>query len=476
MQKKPTDKTPPVTIAQTEAMTPEQVYQLFDAVPANGVSRDAYLRAHSMSPGPAIMAGLIIIGIFIFGAVLCFVYLPMRSDIHVPGELVFKTKRQAVQHLEGGIVKEILVHDGEMVRAGQPLIKLESSQVLPLVTMIEEQKDAETAFIARLEAESRDLSEIRFPQSLTSRAHDPEVARTLESENRLFTARRSAFQQQVNLMRMQIEQIKSSLKGTQERLVTKDQEISTVKEQLDANQSLLKQGYVTKTAVLELQRALAAHTGERESAVAAMVGDKQRINEYEQRILSFRTERIQAAIAEMKQSSLRRIDQQERVRPLRDTLERQIIRSPIAGKVVGLKVATIGGIIMPREALMEIAPTGDRMMIEGRIRLEDIPEVSVGQTGDAIISGLNMIVDPPPIVKAKVTYISDDRIIPQSSQQQPYYAAQFEMDTTPLKHLGNISLKPGMTVAISLATKPRTPLSEMMEALHEHIRKSQASR
>jgi HlyD family type I secretion membrane fusion protein len=475
MQKKATNKTTPMAITEKEAMTPEQILGLFDAVPVKGQSRDAYLRAHSMSPRPAIIAGLVIIAVFILGVVLCLVYIPMRSDIHVPAELVFKTKRQTVQHLEGGIVKEILVHDGDMVRAGQPLIKLESNQVLPLVTMIEEQKDGETAFMARVDAESRDLPAIQFPRSLTSRGHDPEVAKIMQSEDRLFSARRAAYQQQVNLMHLQIEQVKSAAKGTQEHLATKRQEIATLKEQLEANLSLQKQGYVTKTTVLEFQRSLAANTGEYEMIAASVASDKQRITEYEQRILSLKAERVQSAINDMKQSSLRRIDQQEKVRPLQDTLERQVIRSPIAGKVVGLKVTTIGGIVMPREALMEIVPIGDHMIFEGRIRLEDATEVAVGQKGDAIVSGLNMIIDPPPILKTKLTYLSDDRISPQGSQQ-PYYAAEFEFDPAALRALGKIQLKPGMSAQISIATKPRTPMSEIIDAVRDHVEKSQASR
>lgn len=476
MPTKVTDTTTPMTIAEAEAMTPERILGLFDAVPAKGQSRDAYLRTHSMSPRPAILTGLAILAVFTFGIVLSFVYIPMRSEIHVPGELVFKTKRQTVQHLEGGIVKEILVRDGEMVRAGQPLLKLESSQVLPLVTMMEEQKDAEAAFMARVDAEARDLPSIQFPRSLITRGRDPEVAKIMQSESRLFEARRSAFQQQVSLMRLQIAQLKTSARGTLERLATKKQEIASLREQLDANLSLQKQGYVTKTTVLELQRSMAANTGEYEMISATVAGDRQRVTEYEQRILSLKAERMQSAINEMKQSSLRRIDQQEKVRPLQDTLERQVIRSPIAGKVVGLKVATIGGIIMPREALMEIAPIGDHMIVEGRIRLEDITEVAVGQQGDATISGLSAIMDPPPILKAKIVYISDDRLTPQSSQQQPYYAAQFELDPKGLKALGNIQVKPGMTATVSIATKPRTPLSEMLDGLRDHLKKAQGAK
>ena len=426
-----------------------------------------------MSARPAVLAGLGIIAFFFGSVLLWMVYIPLRADIHVPGEIVYKTKRQTVQHLEGGIVKEILVKDGDMVQAGQPLIKLESDQVKPLVTMLEEQNVSEMASLARVESESKDLGSIQFPRAIIGHAKDPQVAKIIQTEERLFTARKVAYQNQVQLMRSQIAQLNESTKGTQERLATKKQELSLLKEQLEANQTLQRQGYVTNTVVMDLQRTLAANTGEYNMIAASIAGDKQRKIELEQRILALRAERVQGAVNEMKQSSLRRIDQQERVRPLRDTLDRQTIRAPIAGKVVGLKVTTIGGVIMPRDTLLEIAPTGDHLILEAKIRLEDITEVKIGQKADVTLNGVHLLARPD--VKAKVTYISDDRIIPNGNQA-PYYAAQLDFDQKSLKTLGDTILRPGMTAVVDVATKPRTPISDMFESLHEHFVKSQGTR
>jgi HlyD family type I secretion membrane fusion protein len=319
------------------------------------------------------------------------------------------------------------------------------------------------------------MPSIQFPRSLTEHANDSTVARVIQSEKQLFTARRAAFQNQVKLLRLQIDEVKASATGTQEHLATKEQEMASIKEQLEANQSLQKEGYVTNTVVLELQRTLAAHMGEREVIAATVAADKQRIAELEQRILALMADRVQGAINEMKQSSLRRIDQQERVRPLRDTLERQVIRAPITGKVLGLKVTTIGGVIMPREPLMEIAPTGDNLMLEAKIRPEDISEVKVGQVADVRISGLNM--RNPPIIKAHLIYISDDRLVLASSQgQQSYYAAQLDFNQDSLKALGGIVLKAGMTAQIAIATKPRTPFSDMLVPVRDRFIKALATR
>jgi HlyD family type I secretion membrane fusion protein len=453
--------------AQKHALTTTRIKEL---------SHDTYLRESAISSRPATIYGLVVLVLF-FTAVACWmVYVPLKTVIMAPGEVVFKNKRQPVQHLEGGIVKSILVHDGDMVQAGQPLIELESKQILPVVNMIHEQNLAEIAQMARVEAESRDSQNIQFPQSLTARTKDSSVGRIIQSEERLFYARRDAAQHQVELLRLQISQLKESSKGSQERLATKNQEIAYIKEQLAGNQSLLKEGYVTKTMVTDQQRLLLEKTGERDLLVASIASEKQRLAELEQRILAFKADRVQNAITEMKQSGLRRIDLEERIRPMRDTLDIQVIRAPVTGKVVGLKVTTVGGIVMARDSLMEIAPTGDNLILEGKIKLEDISRVSVGQEALATISGFDGRTTP--ILTAHVTYISDDRVIANSPQgQQANYVAYAELDPESLKSLQKIGLNlmPGMSSNLTIATKPRSPFDAVFVKFRDLFQKANQS-
>lgn len=427
------------------------------------VSRDALLRSKTMSATPATLAGLAILALFTGGLALWMIYIPVNAAIFAPAEVVFRGKRQIVQHLEGGIVEKILVKDGEMVQAGQALIVLEDKQIKPIVRMVQEQNVAERAAMSRLEAESRDL------KSLDGKMADNKYAQT---EHRLFKARHEVYQNQVELLRNQIAQIKESLRGSQERLILKNQEIASIKEQLAANQDLIKDGYVTRTIILDQQRVLAEKTGERESISAAIAGDKQRIAEFEQRILALKSDRVQGAVTELKLSALRRIDQEERIRPLRDTLERQVIRAPVTGRVVGLKVSTVGGTIMPRETLMEIAPSGEELILEAKIEMKDISDIKVGQGADVTISGFDSRKTQP--LRAKVIYISDDRIVPASlaQGQQPYYSAHLVFNPDSLINLGKNKLIPGMSANVSIAIAPRTALDYMIGPLKESARKA----
>jgi HlyD family type I secretion membrane fusion protein len=451
---------------QTNALTPKRL---------NNLICDSDQRESSISSLPAIFSGMAVLLLFFSGVVLWMVYVPLKNVVICQGEVVFKNKRQSVQHLEGGIVKSILVHDGDMVQAGQPLIVLESKQILPVVNMIQEQNLAEIAQMARVEAESKDQKSIQFPRSLASRAKEPSVARIIHAEEKLFYARLEASQQQIELLRLQISQLKESTKGSQERLATKNQEIGFIKEQLAGNQSLLKEGFVTKSMVTDQQRLLLEKTGERDLLAATIASEKQRLAELEQRILAFKADRVQGAITEMKQSGLRRIDLEERIRPMRDTLDRQVIRAPVTGKVVGLKVTTVGGVLTGRETLMEIAPTGDNLILEGKIKLEDISKVSVGQAAQATISGFDSRTTP--ILTAHVTYISDDRVMTNTSQgPQSNYIANLELDQASLKSLENLKLMPGMSASLTIATKPRTPFDAMFGKFSESFTKATQSK
>lgn len=416
--------------------------------------------------------GLGILGLFLLAVIGWIALVPMGAAIHAQGEVVFQGKRQTVQHLEGGIVKAILVKDGDIVKAGQPLIELEESQVEPMVQMLEQQDAAELAQAARLEAESRGLASIPYPKSLLAQTSNPEIKKIIEHENRLFSARQVSYGSQVQLIRHQMAEIRENIKGLEESLKAKRQEIMLISEQLSATTALQADGYIPRSTVLEIQRQLAEKNGQKNSMAASLASERQRIHELEQRIATIGADRVQGATTELKQSSLRRIDLQERIRPVKDTLDRQIIKAPVAGKVVGLKVTTVGGVIMPRDTLMEIAPLNDELIVEARIRIEDVNQVKVGQGAEITISGLDRRTIPP--FMGKITYISADRIMPQpgQGQQAPYFAATIKIDEEYRHKVSEVQVMPGMTAMIAISVKPRTAYSYIFEPLLVSMRKA----
>ena len=415
------------------------------------------------SPTPIIMAGVAILAIFFGGIAIWGFLAPLNAAVHAQGEVVFQNKRQAVQHQEGGIIKQILVKDGETVKAGQALIILEDDQVKPIVDMFEGQAAGETATLIRLEAEKNDLTAVVFPKGIP--------AQTVKTETRLFNAKREAYLKQIEVLKSQNEQTREMIKGAQQQQASKKKETASLKEQLEANQLLLKRGFVTKTIVLQLEQLLAEKNGELEQITANIAANEQRLAELDQRILAVKAERIQQAANEIKQSSMRRLELEERVRPSRSQMARQIIRAPVSGKVVGLKVATVGGVVIPREPLMEIAPQTDHLIIEGKIGVNDISDVKLGQEAEVTMTAFKS--SEVPSVKATVTYISDDRLTIRTGQgEMPYYAAYLELDPAAVKALGSLLLVPGMQAQVSIATKPRTALDYFIGPLRDRMGKA----
>lgn len=422
------------------------------------------VRQRDFSPRKTIMLGVAILSLFFGGLLIWAVWAPLHAAVHAQGELTFQNKRQAVQHLEGGIVKKILVKDGDTVKAGQPLVILEDDQVRPIVDMMRGQDTAEVATMIRLEAEKNDLATVTFPASIPASIRN--------TEERLFKAKRESFLKQVEVLKTQLEQTREIIKGAQEQLVSKGREIASIKEQLDAHRTLFKDGYVTKSMILDLERAFAEKQGEKEQIRASIASNQQRLAEIDQRMLVVRTDRIQQAANELKSSMMKRLELQERVRPSLNTLERQIIRAPVAGKVVGLKIATIGGLVLPREPIMEIAPSGDHLIVTAKVAVSDINDLRSGQDADVQITAFKS--SSMPALKAKLTYISDDRLTTQTPQGTlPFYSVDLELDETSLKELtAEQRLVPGMQAQVTIATKPRTALDYFLGPLRDRMGKA----
>lgn len=423
----------------------------------------APIRDTRFSANPIILAGVVILVIF-FGCIALWSYtVPLYSAVNAQGEVVFQNKRQAVQHQEGGIVKEILVKDGDQVKAGQALIILEDDQVRPIVDMFEGQAAAESATIIRLKAEKDDRSTVAFPKGTP--------AEVVQTETRLFKAKLEAYLKQIAMIKSQIEQTLATVKGAEEQLLSKKKETASLKEQLEANQSLLKDGYVTRTIVLELERILAEKNGEREQISTNIAANKQRLAELEQRILAIKAERVQQAASEIKLSAMKRLELEDRVRPSRAMLAHQIIRAPVSGKVVGLKVATVGGVVTPREPLMEIAPLKDHLIIEGKVGVNDISDVKLGQEAEVTLTSYKSYTVPP--IKAAVTYVSDDRLTVRTGQgDMPYYAVYLELDSAAVAKLADLHLVPGMQAQISIATMPRTAFDYFIGPMRDRMGKA----
>jgi HlyD family type I secretion membrane fusion protein len=376
--------------------------------------------------------------------------------------------RKIVQHQEGGIVRAVRVRDGDRVDQGQELVVLDDVRIDAQLDLLRTQLDAERAKAARLEAERAVAARLVFPQDLVKRRSEAKLNEFMTRETALFRARRDALETQIAVLRRQIRETVEEAAALDEQIGAEERALKLQKEELAANERLLSQGYVQKTRLLTLQRAVAEYEARHSERRAELSKSRQRASELEFRILSMRNTYVQAATDELKETTSRLFDLEERIRPSRDASERQKIAAPISGEVVGLRVFNAGSVIGPREVLMEIVPQEKRLIVEARIRPEDINYVKSGSHADVRLTAYQSRTTP--LVPGSVTYVSGDRMVEQQTGQ-PYYIVHIDVPEKALA-ASNLRLQAGMPAEVFIRTDTRTALDYLLAPVTSYLRRA----
>ncbi|HEX6530179.1 MAG TPA: HlyD family type I secretion periplasmic adaptor subunit [Burkholderiales bacterium] len=403
---------------------------------------------------------LVIAGGVIAFAIWAF-FAPLSGAVIAPGYVKVDLNRKVVQHQEGGIVRAIKVRDGDRVSQGQELVVLDDVRIDAQLDLLRTQLDAERAKVARLEAERTLAGKPVFPKDLLKKEY-------ATREDALFRARREALDSQIGVLKRQIRESVEEANALAEQIGAEEKALKLQKEELAANERLLAQGYVQKTRLLTLQRAVAEYEARHGERRAELSKSRQRASELEFRILAMRNTYVQSATDELKESTARTFDLEERIRPSRDASERQKIAAPIAGEVVGLRVFTAGSVIGPREVLMEIVPQEKRLIIEARIRPEDINHVRPGSEADIRLTAYQSRTTP--LVPGTVTYVSGDRLVDQQTGH-PYYIVHVNVPEKALA-ASSLRLQAGMPAEVFVRTDNRTALDYLLAPVTSYLRRA----
>ena len=418
---------------------------------------------------PLVRGGLLILaaGILVLGAWA--VLAPLSGAVIAPGFVKIDLNRKVVQHQEGGIVSAIRVRDGDRVKAGQELILLDDVRVDAQLDLLRTQYDTERIKAARLEAERAFAEKLVFPRDIAQRQADPRIKEVIVRESGLFRARRETVDQQIMVLRRQISETTDEAAALAAQLTAEGRALKLQKEELAANERLLDQGYVQKTRILTLERAVAEYEARFGEHQAQASQARQRATELELRILSIRNDYVQKAADELKDTTPRLFDLEERIRPSKDAAERQRILAPIAGEVVGLRVFTSGAVIGPRDVLMEIVPDDKRLIIEARIRPEDINHVHDGSEADIRLTAYKQRTTP--LVQGSVVYVSGDRMVDEQTKQ-PYYVVHVDVSAASLARGGNLTLQAGMPAEVYIRTDERSTFDYLTAPVTSYLRRA----
>lgn len=414
-------------------------------------------------PRAIIRMGLIVIFLF-FGVLGTWsVFGHISGAVVAPGKVKVETERKTVQHLEGGIVDAILVREGETVKEGQPLIILESAQVDASVDLYRKQMAAQLASQARLAAERNVADVITWPDELTTILPGNDGSEFKASEQKIFDSRREALNGQISLLEIQIKQIDSQIKGTQEQIRSEQAILGTLEDELKAKRQLYAERYLEKSQILELERQLATHQGNRGRLQQSIAESRQRAAELSLRIQDAKNRFQEEAIAQLGRADNEVVQLRERIRPLADAKRRLTVLAPVSGQVVGLNVHSRGGVVRAGEPLMEIVPENLPLIVEIQVPINKITQVHVGQDAQGQLDAFD--IRKTPLIKGKVSYISADRREnPNNAQVPPYYLCYVEIDKQALDD-ADVFLSPGMPVTIFITTRSLSVLDYMIEPL-----------
>jgi HlyD family secretion protein/epimerase transport system membrane fusion protein len=391
---------------------------------------------------------------------------PLAGGAIAPGIISPDESRRVVQHLEGGIIRDLRVREGDKVAEGQLLLVLEPVQPKANYDTLVAQRNALLAQKARLAAEKNKAQTIAFPGELISNGKLSEAA---ESQRQIFETRRNVQTVRKNLLRERIDQLTEQIKGYQTQIANLDKQISYVREEVTGKQILLQKGLLQKPEALRLMRNESELLAQRASFETEISKTKQQIDETNLQIVDADATRLDEVAAETDKVETALVDVDERLRASQDVLQRTEITAPIAGRVINLRFRSAGGVVQRGEPILEIAPQDDRLIIEARIDPNDIPFVHTGQVAQVHLAAYS--IRTMPRLKGIVRSVSADRVT-DGNGRQSYYVARVEIDKEDFKkHATKAALIPGMSADVTFLTEQRTLLQFLLAPMLDVLRR-----
>ncbi|MFV3074573.1 HlyD family type I secretion periplasmic adaptor subunit [Niveispirillum fermenti] len=387
-----------------------------------------------------IRAGLLVIAIAFGGLLIWSVFAPIAKGVVAPGSVVVDTNRKTIQHLEGGIVAEILVRDGDQVKAGQVLMRLDEVTPQAQRDVLYGQYLTARAQEARFIAEREGAKAVTFPEELTGEGVHGRNAAIRATEEEVFRSRREAMNGQLSIYEQRIRQLQEQMKGMEAQVEANTQQITLIDGELEGLQQLFEKGYASKTRLLQLQRERAELDGNRGNYVAEIARSRVAMGEAQLQILQIRRAFEEDVAKGMQDARSRIYDLQDRLTSANDVLSRREVRAPGDGIIVNSRVHTVGGVVRAGDPLMELVPMEDELIIEAHVSPIDIDVVSVGMMSEVRFSALaqrNM-----PTLMGTVMTVAADVTTDQNGAR--YYVTRVRVDEDEMVKLGDQKLVPGM--------------------------------
>lgn len=427
---------------------------------------DAPILNREFGPGDGSIARkLVVVGYLITALFLGSVFswaalVPISSAAIAPGVVGKDGYRKIVQHLEGGIIQQILIRDGDTVVAGQTLIELADVQSRADFDLLEKQQAIAAAKEASLVAAQLGEAEVKLPDGLNLEQLDPSVQDAINGQIEATLMANQLHVEQLAIIDKQIIGARRKAAALNDETLVLERSLQLVEQEYSENAELQKQGLITRKVVFDLQRQVSDTEVEYSANRVAVQSTRQEISDLQMdrsQLVASHSRRIDEALDEVRKQ-LVQLD--EKLSKTKDTLERTIIRAPTSGVVVNLRVNTVGGVISSGEPLLDIVPSSGKLMVEARVNPDDRDSVVVGQKAEVRFSAFNRRLTQP--VQGRVSLISADRLV-DSVTNEGYYQAKIELLEDPEDVLNGGRVYPGMQAETLIITGSRTALSYLIQ-------------
>ena len=392
---------------------------------------------------------------------------PLAGAAVAPALVAPEGSRKTVQHLEGGIVRRILVHDGSLVAAGQPLVELDDTRARAEHAALLAEWRAATASEARLLAEQAERTEPEFPAELLDAAReDPALARMLAGEVDRLSTRRASLRDQQAILADRVAQAEAEIVGLEAEIASAHTQLGLIGEEIEIVERLLAKGLERKPRLLALLRSKTQIEGAIAANRAAIARAGQVIAEARQQSLSLESSQADDIAAELAATRKGLAGLAERIRATADQLARIVVTAPVEGTVVNVRIKTIGGVIEPGAPLLDLVPAGGELLLEARVAPVDIDEVHPGLRAQVHLLAYNS--RSLRRIEGEVRGVSADRL-EDPATRQPYYLAKVAVDRAALP--AGITMTAGMPADVMIVTGERTLLQYLLRPITDTLRR-----
>jgi protease secretion system membrane fusion protein len=434
--------------------------------------------SHEVSPqtvntdaGPYIRLGWIIVLVGVIGFLLWASLAPLDKGVPMSGSVARESNRKAVQHLSGGTVEDILVKEGDSVKAGQVLVRMNSVSANSQADMTRVQYFSARAAEARLLAERDGKDSVAFPPALESAKSDPRVAQNVTLQNQLFASRRAALASELGALDQSMAGVKAQAGGLEASRDSKKQQLAILEEQLAHLRELSKDGYVPRSRLLDAERSHAQTKG----ALAEDIGNIGRAQRQMAELGLRRAQRVQEFQRDLR-GQLADVQKEagalgSRMKAEELTVQNVEIKAPVDGVVMDVNVFTRGGVVAPGFKLMDVVPTADALVVEGQLPVNLVDKVHPGLPVQLIFAAFNT--SSTPQIDGEITTVSADRMVDEKSGM-PYYRVSARVTPAGLKMIAHnkMEVRPGMPVELFVKTGERTMMSYLLKPFFDRAKTS----